>query len=112
MNTPQNKAPSKVLACVDQSTFADSVADYAAWAAERLGAPLELLHVIDRHPEVGTGDDLSGAIGVNAQEHLLADLAATPAGVYTSPFWSDKFRIDRFAKGRPETLSFRPPVFH
>jgi nucleotide-binding universal stress UspA family protein len=76
MNTPQNKAPSKVLACVDQSTFADSVADYAAWAAERLGAPLELLHVIDRHPEVGTGDDLSGAIGVNAQEHLLADLAA------------------------------------
>lgn len=76
MNTPQNKAPSKVLACVDQSTFADSVADHAAWAAQRLGAPLELLHVIDRHPEVGTSDDHSGAIGVNAQEHLLAELTA------------------------------------
>mgnify|MGYP006195955945 CR=1 FL=1 len=38
----------KVLACVDQSAFADHVTDYAAWAAQRLGAPLELLHVIDR----------------------------------------------------------------
>ena len=29
----------KVLACVDQSRFADHVADYAAWAARRLDAP-------------------------------------------------------------------------
>ncbi len=33
MNTPQNKAPSKVLACVDPSSFADDVADHGAWAA-------------------------------------------------------------------------------
>lgn len=66
----------KVLACVDQSRFADYVADYAAWAARRMDAPLEFLHVIDRHPEKGSGDDHSGAIGIDAQEHLLSRLSA------------------------------------
>lgn len=66
----------RVLACVDQSPYADGVTDYAAWAAQRLVAPLELLHVIDRHPELGSGHDHSGAIGVNAQEKLLDELAA------------------------------------
>ena len=45
------KNENKVLACVDQSRFAEYVADYAAWAARRMDAPLEFLHVIDRHPE-------------------------------------------------------------
>ena len=35
-----NKQDRKVLACVDQSRFADTVADYAAWAARRMDAPL------------------------------------------------------------------------
>ncbi|MDP2677465.1 MAG: universal stress protein [Rhodoferax sp.] len=66
----------KVLACVDQSHFADYVADYAAWAARRMDAPLEFLHVIDRHPEQGSGADHSGAIGFDAQENLLTKLSA------------------------------------
>lgn len=66
----------KVLACVDQSPFANAVADAGAWAAQRLGAPLELLHVIDRHPELGAGADHSGAIGINAQAELLNQLSA------------------------------------
>ncbi len=49
-----NKQDRKVLACVDQSHFADTVADYAAWAARRMETPLELLHVIDRHLERGS----------------------------------------------------------
>ncbi|MBA4256903.1 MAG: universal stress protein [Polaromonas sp.] len=65
----------QVLACVDQSPFANAVADAAAWAAQRLGAPLELLHAIDRHPEWGSGADHSGAIGINAQAELLQALA-------------------------------------
>lgn len=65
----------KVLACVDQSHFADYVADYAAWAARRMDAPLEFLHVIDRHPELGSGEDHSGAIGIDAQENLLTKLS-------------------------------------
>jgi len=65
----------KVLACVDQSRYADYVTDYAAWATRRLGAPLELLHVIDRHPEIALGNDHSGAIGIDARERLLAELS-------------------------------------
>lgn len=65
----------KVLACVDQSHFADHVTDYAAWAAKRVDAPLELLHTIERHPELGSGKDHSGAIGVNSQEILLTELS-------------------------------------
>lgn len=76
-----NKHDRKVLACVDQSHFADTVADYAAWAARRMEAPLEFLHVIDRHPEQGSGEDHSGAIGFNAQEHLLSNLSDKDAAV-------------------------------
>ncbi len=76
-----NKQDKKVLACVDQSHYADTVADYAAWAARRLEAPLELLHVIDRHLEQGSGEDHSGAIGINAQEQLLSTLSDKDAAI-------------------------------
>jgi len=69
------KPTERVLACVDQSRFADFVADHAAWAAKRLNAPLEFLHILDRHPEIAQELDHSGAIGLDTQEHLLSDLA-------------------------------------
>lgn len=69
----------KILACVDQSHFADTVTDAAAWAASRTAAPMELLHIIDRHPEISTGDDHSGAIGFNAQQHLMTELSEQDA---------------------------------
>ncbi len=69
------KSERKVLACVDRSRFAEYVADYAAWAARRLSAPLELLHILDRHPETASSNDHSGAIGIDAQEHLLSALS-------------------------------------
>lgn len=75
-----NNAP-KVLACVDQSRYADHVTDAAAWAALRLGAPLELLHVIDRHDGAAPATDHSGTIGVNAQENLLNQLTEDEASV-------------------------------
>ena len=71
MNTHENK----VLACLTPSAFAQSVTDYAAWAARALSAPLECLHVIDRHPEIATLRDHSGAIGIDAQEKLLEALS-------------------------------------
>ena len=69
----------KVLACVDLSPYAEHVADYAAWAAARMGAPLEFLHVIDRHPALQGSQDHSGAIGANAQETLLKNLSEEDA---------------------------------
>lgn len=65
----------RILACVDQSHFADTVTDYASWAAQRVGATLELLHVIDREPEISSGGDHSGAIGFDAKEQLLETLS-------------------------------------
>jgi nucleotide-binding universal stress UspA family protein len=69
----------KVLACVDQSRFADDVTDYAAWAAQRMSAPLELLHIIDQHPETAASQDHSGSIGIDSQEQLLSALTEEDA---------------------------------
>ncbi len=66
----------KVLACVDQSSYADHVTDYAAWAAKRIGTCLELLHVLDRSDTLPSGEDHSGAIGFDAQEQLLSKLSS------------------------------------
>ena len=69
----------KVLACVDQSSYANSVTDYATWAAQQMHAPMELLHVIDRHPRLEAGQDHSGTIGLDAQESLLRQLSEEDA---------------------------------
>jgi nucleotide-binding universal stress UspA family protein len=65
----------KVLACIDGSIYAQSVRDHAIWAATRLGAPLEFLHALDRHPETAATRDLSGNIGLDSQDNLLSELA-------------------------------------
>ncbi|MEL6544878.1 MAG: universal stress protein [Myxococcota bacterium] len=68
-------AEERVLACVDQSRFANFVADYGAWAAEKLNAPMELLHIIDRNAQGQEVADHSGAIGPDSPEQLLNTLA-------------------------------------
>ena len=73
------KLDNKVLACVDFSAYAEHVADYAIWAAARIQAPLEFLHVIDRHPELDRVNDRSGALTANAEERLLKDLSEEDA---------------------------------
>ncbi len=65
----------KILACVDGNSVSEAVADYAAWAARKLGTPLELLHVLDRHAALSAEQDHSGAIGLDAQEKLLDQLS-------------------------------------
>jgi nucleotide-binding universal stress UspA family protein len=65
----------KILACIDVTAASDAVTDYAAWAARQLQAPIELLHVLDRHVALAADQDHSGAIGLGAQEKLLAKLS-------------------------------------
>ncbi|MEO7851304.1 MAG: universal stress protein [Rubrivivax sp.] len=65
----------KVYACIDGIANTHAVIDWAAWAALRLALPLELLHVLERHPEHAEVKDYSGAIGVDAQESLLQELS-------------------------------------
>ncbi len=66
----------KIIACIDGSDAAVAVCDAAAWASQRLKAPLDLLHVLDKseYLKKGEGQNLSGNIGLGSREHLLAEL--------------------------------------
>lgn len=63
-----------ILACTDGSTFASSVCLHAAWAAQRLLADVEVLHVIDHHRERSAKMDLTGAIGFDSAAELTEEL--------------------------------------
>lgn len=65
----------KIIALVDGSIYAQSVCDHAVWLAERLSAPVELLHVLGRREATQTGD-LSGSIKLGARSALLEELSA------------------------------------
>ncbi len=65
----------KVLACIDGSTYSQSVCDHAIWAAQRVAVPLEFLHVLERDAETPAKADLSGSIGFDSRDRLLAELA-------------------------------------
>jgi len=64
----------RILALVDGSIYSESVCHHAAWAASRLKAGVDLLHVLGRR-EAPTGD-LSGALRLGARTALLNELAA------------------------------------
>lgn len=67
-----------VFACIDNSNYAGAVCDYASWSAQRLNAPLALVHVLDE-PDGSAYSDLSGSIGFDAQESLLMELTELDA---------------------------------
>ena len=63
-----------ILACIDASIYATSIIDYSAWAAKRLEAEIEILHVIQRKDAVAARHDLSGAVGLGAKSALMDEL--------------------------------------
>lgn len=66
----------KILACTDGSApYSASVYQHAAWAARRMSATIDVLHVLDHVREKAAIADFSGAIGVDAREDLLEQLA-------------------------------------
>lgn len=73
MKNNQKHTEQLVLACIDGSAMSTAVCDYAAWIAQRVDAPLKLLHTIE-HQNTPAVSDLSGNIGLGSQEHLLEDL--------------------------------------
>ncbi|MHB1307361.1 MAG: universal stress protein [Limisphaerales bacterium] len=73
-----------LLACTDGSAYAPGLYQHTAWAAGRMGASVEVLHVLDPHRERAAGVDLSGSIGFDASAQLteeLTRLAETQARV-------------------------------
>lgn len=65
----------KIFALVDGSIYSASVCDHAAWVAKRSGAPVEVLHILDRREGADT-QDRSGALALGARTALLTQLAA------------------------------------
>lgn len=63
-----------ILACVDGSYYTDSVCAHAAWAAQRLQAPVQILHVQPTHNDYAAPRNLSGAIGLGEKSALLEKL--------------------------------------
>lgn len=70
----------KLLACIDLSQYAASVCDHSAWVASRLGASVELLHVIQRKDALMARNDLSGSLGLGAKSSLMEELVAIEEG--------------------------------
>ena len=58
-------------ACIDASIYATSVVEYAAWAARRLDAGIEVLHVIQRKDAVA---DARSFIDVHEPLPLYSDM--------------------------------------
>lgn len=67
-----------VVSCIDSSPGATAVCDAGAWASQRMNAPLQLLHVLDK-PKTPVQSDFSGRLGVDSREHLLDELVELDA---------------------------------
>lgn len=65
---------SHIMACIDGSNAAPAVCDYAAWAARCTGAPLTLLHVLDKS-KFPSESNFSGRIGLGGSQKLLEQMA-------------------------------------
>ncbi len=66
----------KILALIDGSAYAQSVCDFAAWAATRTSAEVELLHVLGRREAASAPVDLSGSLDADERDELLKELAS------------------------------------
>ncbi len=66
---------SRIIAMIDGSIYSRSVADHSAWAAGRLGAEVELVHVLGRRDGPSAPANLSGSFSAGMREDLLQELA-------------------------------------
>lgn len=63
-----------VFACIDGLATTHAVVDGAFWAAQRVQAPMALLHALERPEPMPPVGDYSGVIGMGAQDMLLQRL--------------------------------------
>ncbi len=65
---------SKIIACIDGSAYANGVTRLSAWAYERTGLSVTLLHVMAPHSEREAKSNMTGRIGLGARSELLEEL--------------------------------------
>ena len=72
-NNNNNNERIWTIACLDGSKYSPAVRDYAIWLSQTLASPFKALHAIEHNGHAAVAD-LTGAIGLGAQEHLLSEL--------------------------------------
>lgn len=65
----------KLVALIDGSIYSHSVCDHAAWLAGRIGASVEILHVLGRRETDSTPVDMTGSLTLGARTTLLDELS-------------------------------------
>lgn len=63
-----------LLACLDNSPYADSICIQVAWAAKRLGTKVDLLHVQRPKTPILPGMDYGGTLGLDPQITLMESM--------------------------------------
>lgn len=67
---------SKILICVDGSPYADKICKVATWAAKRLNAGVDILHVLRRESSYqDPSSDHTGSLGLEDRTKLMEELA-------------------------------------
>lgn len=69
----------KLIALVDNSSYALSVCDHAAWIAGKIASGIDVIHVLDGHHPAHDTENLSGSIGPGARSELLEELVELDA---------------------------------
>lgn len=64
----------RLLACLDVSHYSQTVCEHAAWAAARLGASIELLHVIQRNDAADVRQELGDTMDMASKPGLLDEI--------------------------------------
>lgn len=65
----------KILALVDQSVYARSVTDYAAWLSSQSGAAIELLHVVNPLEMASERVALAGGLAIGHGPSIMQQVA-------------------------------------
>jgi len=65
----------KLMTLIDGSNYSASVCDHSAWIADKTGAKVALIHLLDQKEASSIADNLSGSIGLGARTELLEELA-------------------------------------
>ncbi len=64
-----------LLICTDGSNYAQECCRYGAWFAKKMNTTIDVLYVTDlRQFEIPAFSDLSGSLGIQPYEHMIAQL--------------------------------------
>lgn len=69
----------RLLACLDVSHYSQTVCEHAAWAAKRLDATVELLHVVQRKGDEDAREELGDTMALATKPGVLEEILAMKA---------------------------------